>query len=84
MEVLGRVTAEYAEIVTPAALQFLAKMARKFESRSCLMEEKTIFQSPRSEIDITYFVGVCYEEATTDCLLCRERGYPLAWTSHKM
>ena len=31
IEIQGRVTAEYAEILTPEALRFLAKMAREFE-----------------------------------------------------
>ena len=32
IELRGRVTAEYAEILTPEALRFLAKMARQFEA----------------------------------------------------
>jgi malate synthase len=33
VEILGRLTPRYAEILTPDALQFVAKLARKFEAR---------------------------------------------------
>jgi malate synthase len=33
IEVLGKVTPEYAQILTPEALDFVAKIARKFEPR---------------------------------------------------
>jgi malate synthase len=33
VEILGRVTAQYAEILSPQALAFVAKLARKFEAR---------------------------------------------------
>ena len=41
IELRGRVTAEYAEILTPEALRFLAKMARQFEAtRRELLERR--------------------------------------------
>ena len=33
IEVLGKVTPEYAQILTPEALDFVAKIVRKFEPR---------------------------------------------------
>jgi malate synthase len=49
IEVIGRVSGEYADILTPAALQFIGSLAREFESRRVQLLQRR--QDIQAQID---------------------------------
>ena len=55
IEVIGPVSEEYADILTPAALQFVGSLAREFESRRVQLLQRR--QDIQAQIDAGKFLN---------------------------